>query len=251
MYFTIKYDTLGVNRSFVKLSENTINDYDNYLSSQLNNPSLTTAPDRGGFYIAAESKTALNVDWYSYETTVKINQDGVHSASKIAGFIREQPFKSGKYKFEFKEKHVGEKQFEDITLVKYNCAGPESSLYSMVLPGLGKLKVTYGEKGKGTMFCFLASAATYFGAKYISNNQYAKYQNATNQEDMDSYYKKANKNNQISLTAAGISATLYIYDLAWVIKRGLKNKSDSKWFRESIKNHPKKVTHQPIILKTY
>ena len=33
-------------------------------------------------------------------------------------------------------------------------------------------------------------------------------------------------------------------------KRGLKNKSDSKGYRESIKNQPIKVRSQPIIFKT-
>ena len=249
-YFSIKYDTLGENKSIVKLLKNTIVDYDSYLSSMLNNPSLIKPPVRGGFYIAAECKTALNVDWYSYQTLVKVNHDGVHSNPKVADFLREQPIKSGKYKFEFKEKNVGNKNYEDVYLVNYKCAGPASFLYSTVMPGLGKYKVTYGEKGKGTMIWFLTSAATYFGAKYISNNQYTKYRNATSQEEIDLYYKKANRNNQISLTAAGISATLYVYDLAWVFKRGLKNKSDSKGYRESIKNQPIKVRSQPIIFKT-
>lgn len=249
-YFSIKYDTLGENKSIVKLLKNTIVDYDSYLSSMLNNPSLINPPVRGGFYIAAECKTALNVTWYSYQTKVKVNHDGVYDSPKVEYFLRNQPIKSGKYEFEFKEKNVGNKNYEDVYLVNYKCAGPASFLYSTVMPGLGKYKVTYGEKGKGTMIWFLTSAATYFGAKYISNNQYTKYRNATSQEEIDLYYKKANRNNQISLTAAGISATLYVYDLAWVFKRGLKNKSDSKGYRESIKNQPIKVRSQPIIFKT-
>jgi len=249
-YFSIKYDTLGENKSIVKLLKNTIVDYDSYLSSMLNNPSLIKPPVRGGFYIAAECKTALNVTWYSYQTKVKVNHDGVYDSPKVEYFLRNQPIKSGKYEFEFKEKNVGNKNYEDVYLVNYKCAGPASFLYSTVMPGLGKYKVTYGEKGKGTMIWFLTSAATYFGAKYISNNQYTKYRNATSQEEIDLYYKKANRNNQISLTAAGISATLYVYDLAWVFKRGLKNKSDSKGYRESIKNQPIKVRSQPIIFKT-
>jgi hypothetical protein len=249
-YFSIKYDTLGENKSIVKLLKNTIVDYDSYLSSMLNNPSLIKPPVRGGFYIAAECKTALNVTWYSYQTKVKVNHDGVYDSPKVEYFLRNQPIKLGKYEFEFKEKNVGNKNYEDVYLVNYKCAGPASFLYSTVMPGLGKYKVTYGEKGKGTMIWFLTSAATYFGAKYISNNQYTKYRNATSQEEIDLYYKKANRNNQISLTAAGISATLYVYDLAWVFKRGLKNKSDSKGYRESIKNQPIKVRSQPIIFKT-
>lgn len=107
--------------------------------------------------------------------------------------------------------------------------GPASVLNSLLLPGLGSLKVTNHEKGWKTLALFAAFTGTAVGMKVYSNHQYEKYLSATGRQEIDEFYEKANSAHQIAIVSGGLAASIYLHEIYAVIKRGMKNKKDSRY----------------------
>jgi hypothetical protein len=131
-------------------------------------------------------------------------------------------------------------------LVKYRTVGPEAAFFSMLMPGMGTLNVTYGEKGRVRFTCFLLSSGLAIGSKLYSDAQYKSYLGATSQADIDKYYNNANISHKIALISAGISASIYLYDIKWVISKGAKNIKDSKPLRKQLQQGPVQIQNQLI-----
>ena len=73
--------------------------------------------------------------------------------------------------------------------------------------------------------------------------------NATSQIDIDKYYTNANIIHKIALISGGISASIYLYDIIWVISKGAKNLKSSKPLRKQLQQGPVKIQNQPITLQ--
>ena len=103
-------------------------------------------------------------------------------------------------------------------------AGPLCAINSMVFPGWGTTKVSYGKKGLGRSLSFLSTLLIAIVSNNFSNKQYKAYLNETDQRQMNIYYNNANTGHQIALVSGGISASIYLYDIIWVFSKGIKNK---------------------------
>ena len=103
-------------------------------------------------------------------------------------------------------------------------AGPLCAINSMVFPGWGTKKVSYGKKGLGRSLSFLSTLLIAIVSNNFSNKQYKAYLNETDQRQMNIYYNNANTGHQIALVSGGISASIYLYDIIWVFSKGIKNK---------------------------
>ena len=253
--YLISFDTIGTNLSSVKNISTSLTGYSNYLSNISQNGILKPA-SIGGYFLASEENLTLDIKWSTAKASYKSNSKGIFQSeytsqnqSTIESFINRQPFKYGKYIFEIKDKELNGIPFSDINLVKFRTIGPEAALFSMLMPGMGTIKVTYVKKGWGRFTCFLLSSGLAIGSKLYSDAQYKSYLNATSQIDIDKYYTNANITHKIALISGGISASIYLYDIIWVISKGAKNLKSSKPLRKQLQQGPVQIQNQPITLQ--
>jgi hypothetical protein len=253
--YLISYDTLGTNLSSVKNISTSLTGYSTYLSNISQNGILKPTIE-GGYFLASKENLTLDIKWSTSEEAYKSNSKGIFqseysspSQSTIESFINRQPIKYGEYIFEIKNKEFNGKPFYDINLVKYKIVGPEAALFSMIMPGMGTLNVTYGKKGWGRFTCFLLSSGLAIGSKLYSDSQYKSYLGATSQADIDRYFNNANISNKIALISGGISASIYLYDIIWVISKGFKNLKSSEPLRKQFQQGPIQIQNQPITLQ--
>lgn len=248
--YLISYDTLGNNKSSVKNVSTSITGYSTYLSNIAQNGILKPASE-GGYFLASRENLTMDLRWSTAKGSYKSNSKGkfqsdfiFQNQSIVESFINRQPFKYGKYVFEIKEKEFNGSSFSDINLIKFKTVGPEAALFSMLMPGAGTLKVTYGKKGWGRFTSFLLSSGLAIGSKLYSNAQYKSYLAATNQTEIDKYYNQANLSHKIALISGAISASIYLYDIVWVISKGAKNLKSSKPLRKQLNFGPVQIQNQ-------
>ena len=250
--YLISYDTIGTNLSSIKNISTSLTDYSTYLSKISQNGVLKPASE-SGYFLASKENLTFDVKWSTIKNLFKSNAKGIFqneypnsNLNAVDSFINKQSFKYGKYLFEVKNKVVNGNSYSDITLVKYRTVGPEAAFFSMLMPGMGTLNVTYGEKGRVRFTCFLLSSGLAIGSKLYSDAQYKSYLGATSQADIDKYYNNANISHKIALISAGISASIYLYDIKWVISKGAKNIKDSKPLRKQLQQGPVQIQNQLI-----
>jgi hypothetical protein len=133
-------------------------------------------------------------------------------------------------------------------VTKCKTPGPGNVFYSMLLPGVGTMRVTQGQKGATKMILFILSSATAYYANELSKDYQIKYQNATNTADYNKYYGLANDYSLTALYSAGFSTILYIQDFFWVIKKGKSNRRDARNLNSQISNG-KLLINQVDLLK--
>jgi hypothetical protein len=250
--YLISFDTLGNNLSVVKNISTSLTGYTTNLSNITSNGILKPSSE-GGYFLASQENLTFDVKWSTTKNLFKSNSKGIfqkeypnQNLNSVESFINKQPLKYGTYIFEIKNKEVNGKSYSNINLVKYRTVGPEAALFSMLMPGMGSLKVTYGKKGWGRFTCFLLSSGLAIGSKLYTDAQYKSYLGATSQADIDKYYNNANISHKIALISGGISATIYLYDIIWVISKGAKNLKYSKPLRNQLQQGPVQIQNQSI-----
>jgi hypothetical protein len=249
--YLISFDTLGNNLSAPKNVSTSITGYTNNLL-KMASVGVIKPSSEGGYFLASQENLTIDVKWNTTKTLFKANSKGVlhneyQNFNTVESFINKQSFKYGAYVFETKNKEVNQKSYSNINLIKYRTVGPEAALFSMLMPGTGSLKVSYGKKGWGRLTCFLLSSGLAIGSKVYSDKQYKSYLGATSQTDIEKYYNNANISHKIALISAGVSASIYLYDLIWVLSKGAKNMKDSKPLRKQVRKGPVQIQNQPIL----
>ncbi|MDR0682995.1 MAG: hypothetical protein LBG15_14275 [Dysgonamonadaceae bacterium] len=146
-----------------------------------------------------------------------------------------EPAPFGKYTFDMNKTIINEQEYSNYRLVKMKgTGGPSNALYSLLIPGLGDHRVTYGQKsGIKTTLLTYGFIGIGIGCKLHSNSEYKKYHEATLQIDMDEHYKAANDYNQAFYVCMGIGAVAWLYDIIWVWVKGAKNKKEYKAWEQS------------------
>jgi len=249
-YF-ISFDTLGNNQSVIKNISTSIKGYMGNFNQILSNSELMPSSE-AGYFLASQETLKLDVKWSTTENLFKSNSKGIFQNNNstlnfytIESFIKNQPCKYGKYSFDIKNKEINRKTYSDINLVAYKTVGPKASLLSLLMPGLGTLKVTYGEQGWGRFTCFLISSGISIGTKLYSDSEYKK--------SLDSTYfqaylheENAKISHKISLITGGISAIIYINDIIGTFSKGVKNIKVSKPLRKRLKQGPLQIQNQSI-----
>jgi hypothetical protein len=255
--YKISFDTFGVNNSILKnhssSSKNNSEKFSSYISSDILTPSI-----EGPFFIASQENININLKWNTNKVIFKSNSRGIfNNGEKIKennlekNYINQRSNIFGKYIFEVKNNELNDKTFTNINLVKFKTVGPEAALYSILMPGMGSLKASYGKKGWGRFATFIVSAGLAIGSKLYSDAQYKNYLNATSQSEIDDYYTKANISNKIALVSGGLSSAIHLYDIIWALSKGGKNKKESKILREQLKNKPIQIQNQKISITEF
>ncbi len=255
--YKIEFDTSGINRS--KLKSLNLSNLQEENGLRLNLKSILLPPSKKfNYFVQSNELIKTELKWHTDLVKFKSNSRNISSNNEleannynvIASFIKKQDFKYGKYTFEVKTKKSNNKSFNDINLVKYKTgAGPSCVFYSLIMPGMGTLKVTHGKKGWARFGWFLVSSSLAIGSKIHSDEMVKKYLTATNQKDIDDYYKNANVSNKVYLLSGSIAASIYIYDIIWVFSKGIKNKIDTKYLRRQLRKNPIEVQSQTLVIE--
>jgi hypothetical protein len=254
--YKISFDTLGHNHSSIIKINSSIKNYDTFLSSI---SKKTVKPSiEGGYFLATNENIKFDLKWKSKKTKFKYSsKKGIFqchnninlNVSNIENYINTQNFNYGKYIFEIKNKVANGNSFDDIKLIKYKMAGPGSALYSILMPGMGTLKVTYGSKGWGRFTFFLLSSCLAISSKLYSDEQYINYEKAAAGSVKNKYYENYTLGYHSALISGSISASIYLYDILWVFSKGIKNLKQSKSLRQQLHKGPVIIENQSITIQ--
>jgi len=201
---------------------------------------LLKAPSKDGYYLSATDVLSVDLNWKKTRYTYSYKPKGISNNGNFKGSegIRKYLVNNrvnGKYKFDVTSKVLGGRDFQDIELVKFKTRGPLNAVYSTLIPGLGSLRASYGSKGKGRMALFFVGFGTASLSTILSSIYYTEYLNDPNSTLGQSNYTTANNMYKLALISAGITATVYIYDVFWAFGRGIKNVKDAKKINNQIK----------------
>lgn len=249
--YLVSFDTLGNNLSAIKnISSSLKGDISNL--SNIDKKSILKPSSESGYFLASQENLNLKLKWSTTNNLFKSKSTGIfpdfyRDQNSVESFIKKQAIKYGNYFVETKDKEINGDLYSSINLVKYRTIGPSAVIYSMLMPGLGSLKVSYGNKGWGRFTSFLLSSGLAIGSKLYSDSQYKRYLGATNQVDIDNYYYKANISHKIAVTSIGLATTIYLYDIIWVLSKGARNIKDSKPLRKQLQQGPIQIQNQSII----
>lgn len=248
----VNFDTNGNGFTILKDYKSDIGRYDKFLKRTYS-PECLAAPRIQNFYVSAIDSLLIDVSWSMERRKIRYTSGalvGDWMTSDIHNFVLKYlnspnsniiglaSFPKGRYNIDVKQTSYNGGENTTLTMSNYHAVGRAAALNSLVLPGWGKKRVTYGEKGKGTMITFLSSTAIAVGSRLYSMNQYQKYKDETIPSKRDEFYTNANSSNKVFLIAGGLSATIYVTDVLWVLNRGKKNKKATKAFRKQLRNTP-------------
>ena len=254
--YKISFDTLGQNHSSIIKINSSINNYDAFLTS-ISKKTLKPSIE-GGYFLATNENIKFDLKWESKKTTFKYSsKKGIFQShnninlnvGNIENYINAQNFNYGKYIFEIKNKVSNGNSFDDIKLIKYKMAGPGSALYSILMPGMGTLKVTYGTKGWGRFTFFLLTSCLAITSKLYSDEQYINHEKAAPGTEKEKYYENYTLGYNSALISGSIAATFYLYDILWVFSKGIKNLKESKSLRQQLQKGPIKIENQSITIQ--
>lgn len=122
-------------------------------------------------------------------------------------------------------------------MVEEPLGGPGNALLSVLVPGLGDYQV---RKGKNywilTALCY---GLVGYGAynHFQSRANYSNYHSAVAQDEIDSYYDKANTQHWIANAALATGGVIWVSDVLGVWIKGAKNKKAEKKINEKPKKY--------------
>lgn len=235
-----KFDTAGNNLGYIKASGQDGAMFNNYLNSYRS--SLNFIPAReNNMLVACESNLNYSINWSinrsRYKSTFK-------TIKKVGGGIISfddlqllKEAQKGVYTISTKTIKCNGLDFTEDKIENYKCGrGPLNVIYSLILPGIGTKRVTYNERGNGTLILFLLSTGISAVSKYYSNLYFDRYLKSSNQGAIEYYYKISNNFQKSFLVSGGFSCTIYVYDFIHVLRRGIKNKQNEHNDLLKIKN---------------
>lgn len=253
--YQINFDTLGKNNSTATIPESSQKGLGKDLNTLIRNKCLTPTSEVG-FFLASYEKQDVDLKW-NYKTltckskygTVNLSNDDYTSSGIVRPYILNSDNPHGKFTFGVLNKELNGQKFTDVSLLKYRPKGPFNALHSVLIPGWGSHIVSNGEVGKKRLKSFLWCVGVASILKLYTNAEYEKYKNATDQDEMDRFYSNANKGQKLFLLTGGIGLSIYVYDIYWAFRKGLKNYKSSSGLRVDLRNQPRKILNQPLKFK--
>jgi hypothetical protein len=167
-----------------------------------------------GYCTKSKGVIPFNLSWTNNYYKFKFISGEIKSSqvpdTKVTKYLSlNYPAINGKIKYT-KNNVVFNEEKESVLLINsFKTRGPLNSIYSLIIPGLGTSRVTYGKKGLGIFLCFAGGVAAVF-----SGNQPA------------------------AQIGAGLIATTYIWDFTSTLVKGSKNLILSKELRRQLRKEP-------------
>lgn len=194
-----------------------------------------------GYTALAKAEFTYTLEYNHAVVTAKKNAGNISSGNKdfnlyrsiINSELSSAPY--GKYTFDINKTVINGQQYNNNKLIKMSgSGGPSNAFLSLLVPGLGDHKVTYGKKsGISTALWTYGLIGAGVGLKFYSNSEYKKYHSATEQTAMDEHYQAANYSNQAFYACVGTGALIWLYDIIWVWKTGAENTKAAKAYKNS------------------
>lgn len=197
-----------------------------------NAPSLPVC-EKYGLKLATTATIQIPVESVITNThTEKVNLSEyrlgrIETKKRIESDVKSQMTKPGNYNIGSTTIYINSKPKSFQTLLSYkNTGGPSNALWSVLVPGLGQHRVTYGDKsGVWTtvgVYGLIAGSITFY---LCSNSEYDKYHEATEQSDMDKHFDNAQGFRGLAYATLAGAAAWWIYDIIDVYKEGKRNVS--------------------------
>jgi hypothetical protein len=167
-----------------------------------------------GYCSKSKGVIPFNLSWTNNYYKFKFISGEIKSSQvpdkKVTNYLSlNYPSINGKIKY-IKNNVVFNDEKESVLLINsFKTRGPLNSIYSLIVPGLGTKRVTYGKKGLGIFLCFAGGVASVF-----SGNQ------------------------QAAQIGAGVIAATYIWDFTSTLVKGSKNLIRSKDLRRQLRKEP-------------
>lgn len=248
-----KFDTLGRNLSNYKVEGLRVNKFSEQFSEVTNSFQLVPSL-KNGYYVNAESQKTYHLSWQTDKATYRYTSNGIKHRfgfksdyTAITSYLKKN-YTYGTYTIESKAIALNQEELRSLKVKSYKAnAGPLNVFYSMILPGVGTKRVTYGAQGTGRMITYLISGSLAYGSYYLSGVLTDKYNNAPVGEGQK-YQKQAMLSKNAAYAFAGISASIYVYDFFHVLSRGFKNTAKNKRVNQQIMDYSP-IKSAPLKLK--
>ena len=190
-----------------------------------NAPSLPVC-EKYGLKLATTATIQIPVESVEMKTfTAKRKYNGIKTDESLRTETSSQMTNPGRYNVGVTTTCINGKYNSFQRLLSYkNTGGPSNALWSVLVPGLGQHKVTYGENsGVWTTVGVYGLIAGGIGFYLYSNSEYDKYHQATTQADMDKHFENAQGLRGFAYATLAGAAAWWIYDIVDVYLQGKKN----------------------------
>jgi hypothetical protein len=192
------------------------------------------------YYVNTQGSYSVTVSSQAFDNVnIMKRYQGVTFEGGVPTEIRQQATAKLPYNGDYKM-NANKLTINGATTLKSNITGyhdtggASNALLSALVPGLGRSRVTYGEKnGLGITALTYGLIGAGVGCKIYSNSQYKKYHAATEQSVMNDTYTKANTANKAFYACIGAGAAVWIYDIIWVAMKGSENQKAHQWRNNS------------------
>ena len=241
--YNFKFSKEGINNSLFENISISNKNYRNILEKSVNQIKLHPSKLCGAFTKTSDSIN-INYKWKSYSRRFVYDNN---SSSDYTENFNKYKLPYGTYTLTVREKELNKEKFKDIYISNFNTRGPLTAIYSVIIPGWGTRRVSYGEKKGWNRFALVVTPlALAVASKLISNSYYDKYLNASNQPDIDRYYNYSNTLNKSTIVLSSIGATFYVYDIMWVLGKGFGNMSQKYRVKSKIKSSKYQIQYQQL-----
>jgi tetratricopeptide (TPR) repeat protein len=194
-----------------------------------------------GYTVAAKAEFVYDISGEQSIIKVKKNATGTYSSSRkyntYKSYVEEVMISApdGAFSWQFNKVFINDQPYMSDRLLKYKgTGGPSNAILSLLVPGLGDHRVSYGKKsGIGVALSTYALIGGGIGLKSYSNSEYKKYHAAREQSVIDRHYNKANTLNQAFYICVGTGAIIWLSDIIWVWNKGAKNQRAQELFKQS------------------
>ena len=241
--YNFKFSGEGINKSSLEQINVSSEKFKQVIESNLNSIKLNPSKLCGNFTATSDSIN-FNFKWETYSSK-NLYEKGRYSTYLEYFKLHKLPY--GTYTLIEIDKKLNNQIYKDISISNFTTRGPINSIYSLILPGWGTRRVSYGEKKGWNRFALVVTPlALAVASKLISNSYYDKYLNASNQPDIDRYYNYSNTLNKSTIVLSTIGATFYVYDFIWVLGKGFGNIFQKYRIKSKIKSSNPQIQYQQL-----
>lgn len=272
MDYHIGFDTAMVNQSFYEIidfrtveKERNLKFFNDQMSRLLGHRSLQPTY-REEIPVASSSVFNIDLSWNSFHQQIVKNRKKIVNKSSFSidnqiyqRITRDTTWYYGKYFFDVKEKHNGDKIYKDIKLVKYKTVGGEAFFYGLI-PGLGTLLATQGKEGAACMsislVCYAGAAATYILFKQVDKKMKAagldeetlqqKAQAGTLTDEEKKMKTEHDAYKWSSIASVSIGGVVQFSGMIKAMVRGIQNKKASRQLRKALKKDPIEISKEEV-----
>lgn len=202
--------------------------YVNLFSQDIQNIDFTFKNNT--FYISYDLSNCGSNQMYDVKLTLEGRKSGYYTPVNISGDLFNQTCGSNK-KITWSPLAEGKQLKEEVRFFVEISAkkklienGPSNAYRSMILPGLGSLKVQKTKLPLLVTAGFLFSGIQAFRYNSMTNSNFNNYLNANNQSDLNSYYQSAKEARNTTYMYTGIAAGIWVSDVIYTLIKGSVNK---------------------------